>query len=139
LLLPIWQTISRYCGHHSHISGTRKASCKYYNSARKSARREFDDIASPSDSSAGEDEPNETSAAPEPDAEITYSFDADRGPGGGSQVLSIAVSKAVERFENRETEKIAEEYEFVDSKDGYVADANDYDGDFEIIDDVNLL
>ena len=65
-----------------------------------------------------------------------YSYDAARGPHGGSQILSAAVTQALERFENKETEKLAKEYEFVDGKDGYVADADD--DDFEIIDDATL-
>jgi hypothetical protein len=89
----------------------------------------------PSDSSAGEEDIREASAAPEADAEITYSFDAVRGPGGGSQILSMAVTQAIERFENKETEKLAKEYEFVDGKDGYAADADD--DDFEIIDNAS--
>jgi hypothetical protein len=125
------------CGHHSHISGTNNASCKDYKSAKKIARREVDDIIGPSDSSAGEDEITEASAAPELDAEITYSYDAKKGPGGGSQILSVAVSEAIERYENKETEKIVKQYEFIDNRDGYVADADD-DG-FEIIDGVDLI
>ncbi len=65
-----------------------------------------------------------------------YSFDATRGPGAGSQILSVAVTKALQRFENKETEKLAKEYEFVDGKDNDVADA-DYD-DFEIIDEASF-
>lgn len=66
------------------------------------------------DSSADED-PVEPSAAPAPDAEITYSFDAHGGPSHGSQILSLAVAKAVERYENTVTEKLVnEEYEVLD-------------------------
>jgi len=53
------------------------------------------------------DEPMEPCAAP--DAEITYSFDANRGPTHGSTVLSHALSKAVERFESTVTEKLVKE------------------------------
>lgn len=61
-----------------------------------------------------------------------YSFDAARAPAAGSQILSVAVTQALERFENKETEKLAKEYDFVDGKDGYVADADE--DEFEIID-----
>lgn len=104
-------------------------------SARKISRRVVDDTTGPSDSSAGEDDVREA-PVPELDAEIAYSFDAVRGPGGGSQILSVAVTQALERFENKETEKLAKEYEFIDSKDGYAADADD--DDFEIIDDASF-
>jgi hypothetical protein len=87
----------------------------------------------PSDSSADEDI-REASAAPEPDADITYSYDAQRGPGRGSQILSMALAQAVEKFETKETEKlIKNEYEVVgkesEQADGYTAD----DDDFELI------
>jgi hypothetical protein len=127
---------SSTCGHHEHVSGTNHAHCKDYTSARKSFRRVVDDETGPSDSSAEEEDIREASAAPEPDVEIMYSYDAARGPGGGSQILSQALAQALERFENRETEKLAKEYEFVDSKDGYVADADDED--FEIVDHAAL-
>ena len=87
-----------------------------------------------SDSSAEEDV-KEASAAPVPDAGITYSYDAPRGPGGGSQILNMALAKAVEKFEVKATEKlIKEEYEVVrkdngTTNDGYSAD----DDDFELI------
>jgi len=85
-----------------------------------------------SDSSAEEDV-KEASAAPEPDAGITYSFDAERGPAKGSQILSMALAKAVEKYEVRATEKLVkEEYEVVGQEkeelhDGYVADEDDFE------------
>ena len=114
------------------LSETNSAHCKIYDSMRKTSRRDTDNTARSADSSAGEEDIKEASAAPEPDAEIMYSYDFARGPHGGSQILSAAVTQALERFENKETEKLAKEYEFVDGKDGYVADADD--DDFEIID-----
>lgn len=94
----------------------------------------FDNDACTSDSSTEEDV-KEASAAPEPDAGYTYSYDAPRGPGKGSQILGIAVAKAVEKFETKATEKlIKEEYEVVsnekeDTHTGYAAD----DDDFELV------
>ena len=87
-----------------------------------------------SDSSAEEDV-KEASAAPVPDAGIAYSFDAPRGPGQGSEILTMAINKAVERFEIKATEKLVkDEYEVVTkeaepSHTGYAAD----DDDFELI------
>ncbi|KAG6997564.1 hypothetical protein G7Y79_00040g077290 [Physcia stellaris] len=84
-----------------------------------------------SDSSAEEDV-REASAAPEPDAEILYSFDAPRGPAEGGQILSMALAKAVEKFETKETEKLVKnEYEVIgnekeDGHDGYAADEDDF-------------
>ena len=98
-----------------------------------------EDLFAPSDSSA-EDEVEDASHAPEPvpDAEVMYSFDAPHGPAKGSQILSLAITKAVERYESQETEKIAKEYEFVDGKendaDGYFADEDD----FEIVDSIKI-
>lgn len=52
----------------------------------------------------------------------------------GNTILATAVSKAEVKYENKVTEKLAKEYEFVsredDSATGYAADVDD----FEIID-----
>lgn len=66
--------------------------------------------------SSGDEMPDESSVAP--DAGITYSFDAPKGPTHGSTVLSTALAKAVERFENNETEKLVKnEYEVLGESD----------------------
>ncbi|KAL9129591.1 MAG: hypothetical protein Q9175_007257 [Cornicularia normoerica] len=94
----------------------------------------FDNDTCTSDSSTEEDV-KEASAAPEPDASYTYSYDAPRGPGKGSQILGIALAKAVEKFETKATEKLVkEEYEVVgnekeDTHTGYAAG----DDDFELV------
>ena len=94
----------------------------------------FDNDTCTSDSSTEEDI-KEASAAPEPDAGYTYSYDAPRGPGRGSQILGIALAKAVEKFETKAMEKLVQdEYEIVDSEKeethtGYAAD----DDDFELV------
>jgi hypothetical protein len=109
--------------------------------ARKIFRNEVLDTGiSSSDSSAGEEDSREASAAPVPDAEIMYSYDATHGPGRGTDVLSHAVTKAVQRYENKVTEKLVKEYDFVDAGkdvgDGYAADADE--DDFEMIHHANL-
>jgi hypothetical protein len=79
------------------------------------------------------------------DAEVTYSFDAPVGPRGGSQLLGIALAKAVEKFETNETERIVnEEYEVLDElgeskptnkKKGRSSDikVKDLEDDFELV------
>ncbi|PPJ60529.1 hypothetical protein CBER1_03215 [Cercospora berteroae] len=53
---------------------------------------------------------------PPVDAGVTYSFDAARSPSQGSQILNVALAKAVEKFEDRETAKLVKkEYEMLDS------------------------
>lgn len=85
-----------------------------------------------SDSSIDEDI-REASAAPEPDASITYSFDATQGPHKEGQILSMALAKAVEKYETQATEKlIMMEYEIVDQEmkeasTGYAADESDFE------------
>ncbi|KAL8917724.1 MAG: hypothetical protein Q9208_007776 [Pyrenodesmia sp. 3 TL-2023] len=87
-----------------------------------------------SDSSTEEDI-REASAAPEPDAGVAYSYDAPNGPNKGGQILSMALAKAVEKYETQATEKlIMTEYEVVgnekeETSTGYAAD----DSDFELI------
>lgn len=88
----------------------------------------------PSDSSADE-EVVEASTAREPDADITYSYDACRGPRKGSQVLGQALAKAVEKFETKQTEKLVhDEYDVVNENDDDVHIRQDVvEDDFQMI------
>ena len=94
--------------------------------------RKRDPVFDTSDSSSSE-EVTEASAAPEPDAGYTYSFDAARGPSRGSQILGLALAKAVDKFETKATEKLVkDEYEVVakendDAHTGYAADEDDFE------------
>lgn len=66
--------------------------------------------------SSSDEEIHDPNSAPSPDAEITYSFDAARGPSHGSKILGLALEKAVEQFENNATERLVnDEYELLDS------------------------
>lgn len=83
-----------------------------FNKARTALKN---DIAYASGDSSADEDVEHPSTAPAPDAEITYSYDAERGPNHGSQILGLALAKAVERFEVRQTDKlIKEEYEVLD-------------------------
>ena len=122
-------------------SEKRKVTAQNATVARKAFRSEVLDTAiGSSDSSAGEEDAGDASAAPVPDVEIMYSYDATHGPGKGTDVLSHAVIKAVQRYETKVTEKLVKEYEFVDNgrefADGYFADADE--DDFEMIDHTSL-
>lgn len=73
-----------------------------------------------SDDSASSSSDQEVTPSPPADAGITYSFDAAKGPTQGSQILNVALAKAIDRFEEKETVKLVKnEYEVVDS-DGEV-------------------
>jgi hypothetical protein len=87
------------------------------NQVKVARRRELANAkAEATDSSA--DEEVEPSAAPEPDAEVTYSFDAKKGPSHGSQILGHALAEAVERYEHKETEKLVKDEYLVLDSDG---------------------
>ncbi|KAL9604389.1 MAG: hypothetical protein Q9219_000577 [cf. Caloplaca sp. 3 TL-2023] len=87
-----------------------------------------------SDSSIEEDIQN-AHAEPEPDAGVTYSFDAPRGPNQGGQILGMALAKAVEKYEIQATENLIKaEYEVVakEKEDASTSCASD-DSDFEFV------
>ncbi|OAX78681.1 hypothetical protein ACJ72_07008 [Emergomyces africanus] len=94
-----------------------------------------------SDSSADSDNNVPDHSEIENDPNVFYSFDAPTGPSEGKYILGAALANAVEKFETKETEKMAREYEFVtierptdDRCDGYMAD----EGDFEFISRADL-
>lgn len=67
------------------------------------------------DSSGSSDEFDEV-VSPAPSVDVTFSFDAARGPSKGSQILNVALAKAVEKFEERETVKLVKsEYDVLDA------------------------
>ena len=115
----------------SHSKAVRREVEQVAKISRKHESR-FENDACTSDSSTEEDI-KEASAAPEPDAGYTYSYDAPRGPGRGSHILGMALAKAVENFETKALEKLVkEEYEVVgkvkeDAHTGYAADDDDFE------------
>lgn len=77
-------------------------------------------------------------STPADDPNLFYSFDAMRSPGHGEHILSVALARAMDRFEVKETEKVVREYEIVEydegSEDG-VSDVASADEDgFEVVD-----
>ncbi len=69
------------------------------------------------DSSGSNSDEYDETPSPPVDAGVTYSFDAARSPTKGSQILNVALAKAVEKFEERETVKLVKsEYEMLDSE-----------------------
>jgi hypothetical protein len=73
------------------------------------------DMAYASGESSADEDVEHPSAAPTPDVEIAYSFDATRGPSHGSQILNHALDQAIEQYEIKETDKlIKNEYEVLD-------------------------
>lgn len=73
------------------------------------------------------------SRVPEPDAGVAYSFDAQRGPTDGSDILGHAMSKAVARFEDKKTTRLVkDEYDVIkDEEDDDVI--GEMAEDFELV------
>ncbi|KAI9786249.1 MAG: hypothetical protein M1839_007660 [Geoglossum umbratile] len=87
----------------------------------------------PGDSSTGTSD-NEEVVSPIGDAGVAYSFDAPRGPGGGSQILKMAVVKAVEKYEGQEFERLVrEEYDVVSEENSGHDAGVTVEGDFELV------
>ena len=77
------------------------------------------DDASPNNSAS---DYSDGSPSPPADADITYSFDAPRGPTQGSQIFNVALAQAVEKFEERVTVKLVkDEYDVLDADGEVVA------------------
>lgn len=84
------------------------------------------DEASSPNTSAASDYSDDTNPSPSSaDADIAYSFDAARGPTQGSQIFNVALARAVEKFEERETVKLVRaEYDVLDGEGESLATAS---------------
>lgn len=86
-----------------------------------------------------EEEVADASEAPLPtEADYMYSYDHATGPQVGRDILSQAITQAVQRFENKETEQlISNEYDVVDDKEKAEA-STDEDNEYEFVDHDHL-
>ena len=85
--------------------------------ARKHDVLEGTDASANEDSSGSGSDFDDGTPSPAPDAGVMYSFDANHGPSQGSQILTAAMAKAVERFEEKETARlVSTEYDVLDSE-----------------------
>ena len=81
-----------------------------------------DDASSSSANTSCASDYSDGTPSPPADADITYSFDAPRGPTQGSQIFNVALAQAVEKFEERETVKLVkDEYDVLDADGEVVA------------------
>ncbi|KAL8694646.1 MAG: hypothetical protein Q9218_000741 [Villophora microphyllina] len=105
------------------------------NKAAKMTRKSHVYVHGPSASdSSAEEDIREASAAPEPDAGIAYSYDAAHGPNNGGHILSLALAKAVEKYETKATEKLVmEDYEVVEKETDDASVGYSADDDFELV------
>jgi len=107
--------------------------------ARKAFRNDvYDAIDGPlahvSDTSEEEEVPDASEAPLPAEADFMYSYDYATGPRAGRDILSQAITQAVRRFENKETEQLVNnEYDVVGDKEMTEA-STDEDNDYEFID-----
>lgn len=127
-------------GNHGRIKNTKmykkRQNGQASTLARKAFRNDLDEafdgpLAGISDTGSSDEEMRQACAPLPAEADFMYSYDATSGPAEGRDVLSSAITKAVQRFENTETEKlVTREYNVVDNvEEEYAAD----DEDFEMI------
>ena len=131
---------SRKYGRHSsnRVVNEYKGVAKKKAFARKAIGNEIEagtdaPLAGVSDTS-GDESIKDDGAASVPDAEVMYSFDATSGPSHGSDILGRAVTQAVERYENKQVEKLIKEYDVVEDPSDVGNEADVDEDGFEVID-----
>jgi len=133
----VQRPVSRWDHKQTQLSINRKVSC-----AKATLLNDVDEALSGAydnaDSSADEDVPEPGAASENPN--IYYSFDAASAPREGDHILGIALARAVEKFEVKETEKLVREYEFVPHEtQSECGDRDNLDeDDFELVHRVEL-
>ncbi|KAI9887656.1 MAG: hypothetical protein M1823_000520 [Watsoniomyces obsoletus] len=105
----------RLCDERDIVKRRRAERIECLNEKRAVSRTHFATIVDENDNGDDRDESiPQTILHPSNDPEVFYSFDAPNGPGQGNHILDHALTKAVERFEVKQTDKlIREEYEVV--------------------------
>ncbi|QIW95786.1 hypothetical protein AMS68_001304 [Peltaster fructicola] len=110
--------------HYNYTRRIRGAAVANLHHGAKMTRK-IDALEGTAVSDASESNSDDGFGMPSPAVEPTpvYSFDAARSPSQGSQILNAALAKAVEKFEERETDKLVKnEYDVLDV-DGEVVEA----------------
>jgi hypothetical protein len=135
------------CPHTRPVQSVKKATTKALRRMNQRAKSKAPPVRVDDDerlnhvtdnSNSSDEDVKDANAAPIPaDVEYMYSYDAPTGPRAGQTLLSTALSQAVQRFENIETEKlVTREYDVIDDqKEGYNADEED---DFEFIEHAHV-
>ncbi|EXJ90409.1 hypothetical protein A1O1_03510 [Capronia coronata CBS 617.96] len=135
--------VGRGVARHRH-STQNKLSGQAATLARKAFRNEVGDafdgpLANVSDTSEEEDVVDACTAPVPAEADFMYSYDAQAGPRNGVDILSHAITQAVQRFENKETENLVnKEYDVVDGKEMAELSTDEDELDFEMIDHSHL-
>lgn len=120
-------TLASYSEYNLKRRETKSAVASLAHGARMARKH---DVLEGTDTSANEESSSAGSGSdfddgtpsPAPDAGVMYSFDANSGPSQGSQILTAAMAKAVERFEEKETARlVSTEYDVLDSEGEVVA------------------
>ena len=68
-----------------------------------------DEYYTTADSSADEDISLASEGTPFETVDVKYSYDAPKGPSYGGEILEMALSKAVEKFEDKQTRKLVKD------------------------------
>lgn len=144
---PIQPAYHNPSGAHNKRLEVKKWRGQQTTQARRAFNAQLDDVtydptAAGSENSS-DDSDRDPSAAPMPDGtEYMYSYDAASGPTAAQTVLSTAITQAVQRFENTETEKlVTREYDVIDTlKEGYAADHEEEgdEDDYEMVEHAHL-
>ncbi|KAK4991146.1 hypothetical protein LTR50_002076 [Elasticomyces elasticus] len=105
-----------------HRREIRQAVTALEQRAKVARKQDIAEVTSSDDSAMTTDDDLDPSPSPPADANLLLSFDAAKTPTQGSQILNVALAKAVEKWERGEVDRIVKrEYEVLDSQGESVA------------------